>query len=109
MASRAASAPCRIPSLTLTAYGSTLDRPLEFRFEETGVDVFGLDAEWRAERAGSAGLGGAHYAEDRRRPDASGFDWNQTRLNARVTLLFGSGADHAPLPRALRTRPRAGS
>ncbi|HEY8197666.1 MAG TPA: hypothetical protein VIG04_11835 [Gemmatimonadales bacterium] len=97
------------PRLTLTAYGSTLDRPLEFRFEETGVDVLGLDAEWRAGERVRLGLGGAHYAEDRRRPDAGSFDWNQTRLNARVTLLVGSGADHAPLPRALRTRPRAGS
>jgi hypothetical protein len=97
------------PRLTLTAYGSTLDRPLEFRFEEAGVDVFGLDAEWRPSARVRLALGGAHYAEDRRRPDASGFDWNQTRLNARVTLLFGSGADHLPLPRAIRTRPRAGS
>ena len=97
------------PRLTLTAYGSTLDRPLEFRFEETGVDVFGVDAEWRPTERVRLALGGAHYAEDRRRPDAGGFDWNQTRLNARVTLLFGSGADHVPLPRAIRTRPRAGS
>lgn len=97
------------PRLTFTAYASTLDRPLEFRFEETGVDVVGLDAEWRPGERVRLGVGGAHYAEDRRRPDASGFDWNQTRLNARVTLLFGSGADRAPLPRALRTRPRAGS
>ena len=97
------------PRLTLTAYGSTLDRPLEFRFEETGVDVFGVDAEWRPTERVRLALGGAHYAEDRRRPDAGGFDWNQTRLNARVTLLFGSGADRLPLPRAIRIRPRAGS
>jgi hypothetical protein len=95
--------------LTVTAYGSTLDRPLEFRFEETGVDVVGVDVEWRPTERVRLALGGAHYAEDRRRPDASGFDWNQTRLNARITLLFGSGADRLPLPRAIRTRPRAGS
>jgi hypothetical protein len=98
-----------IPSLTLTAYGSTLDRPLEFRFEEAGVDVFGVDAEWRPTGRVRLAVGGAHYAEDRRRPDASGFNWNQTRLNARVTLLFGGGADRARLPRALRSRTRAGS
>ena len=98
-----------LPQLTLTAYGSTLDRPLEFRFEETGVDVLGVDAEWRPTERVRVALGGAHYAEDRRRPDASGLDWNQTRLNARVTLLFGSRADRRPLPRAVRTRPRAGS
>ncbi|HEY9013804.1 MAG TPA: hypothetical protein VIM84_01920, partial [Gemmatimonadales bacterium] len=97
------------PELTLTAYGSTLDRPLEFRFEESGVDVFGLDAEWRPDQRLRLSLGGAHYSEDRKRPDASGLDWNQTRLHAGVTLFLGSGADRLPLPRALRTRPRAGT
>jgi hypothetical protein len=97
-----------ISQLTLTAYVSTLDRPLEFRFEESGADVFGLDAEWQPDARVRIGIGGAHYAENRDRPDASAFDWNQTRLNARVTLLFGSGADRQALPRALRTRPRAG-
>ncbi|HJR17717.1 MAG TPA: hypothetical protein VJ808_12745 [Gemmatimonadales bacterium] len=98
-----------LPTLTLTAYGSTLDRPLEFRFEEAGVDVIGLDAEWRRSDRLRFALGGAHYSTDRRRPDASGFDWNQTRLHARVTLHFGTGADYAPLPRAVRPQRRAGS
>jgi hypothetical protein len=98
-----------LPELRLTAYGATLDRPLEFRFEETGVDVVGVDAEWRPSSLLRLSLGGAHYLEDRRRPDASAFDWNQTRLNASITLFLGSGADRTPLPRALRTRPRAGT
>jgi hypothetical protein len=97
------------PELSVTAYGSTLDRPLEFRFEEAGVDVLGLDAEWRPNARVRLGLGGAHYREDRRRPDVSSLDWNQTRLNARITMFFGRGADQTSLPRALRTRPRAGS
>jgi opacity protein-like surface antigen len=95
--------------LTLTAYGSTLDRPLEFRFEEAGVDVIGLDAEWRPSPSLRLSLGLANYSEDRRRPDASSFDWNQTRVRAGVTLVLGSGADRLRLPKALRTRPRAGS
>jgi hypothetical protein len=98
-----------LPGLTLTVYGATLERPLEFRFQETGVEVLGLDADWSPNPRVRLALGGAHYWEDRRRPDASAFDWNQTRLNARVTLFLGSGADRTPLPRALRTRPRAGS
>jgi hypothetical protein len=97
------------PELSLSVYGATLDRPLEFRFEEAGVNVVGLDAEWRPNPQLRFTLGGAHYMEDRRRPDAGAFDWNQTRLNAGVTLFLGSAADHTPLPRALRTRPRAGS
>ena len=97
-----------LPTLTLTAYGTTLERPLEFRFDDTGVDVLGLDAEWRASERVRVAAGGAHYREDRRRPDASGLDWNQTRLHARLTLLFGSETDRLPLPRAQRARRRAG-
>jgi hypothetical protein len=98
-----------VPELTLTAYGATLDRPLEFRFEETGVDVVGLDGEWRPNPRLRLALGAAHYSENRSRPDASAFDWNQTRLHAGVTLILGSGADRRPLPPAIRTRPRTGS
>jgi hypothetical protein len=98
-----------IPQLTLTGYGATLDRPLEFRFEEAGVDVLGMDAEWRPSALMRVSLGAAHYREDRRRADASAFDWNQTRLNAGITLYLGSGADRTPLPRALRTRAPAGA
>jgi hypothetical protein len=94
--------------ITLSAYGSTLDRPLEFRFDEGSVDVVGLDAEWRAAERLRLGVGAARYREARDRPDAAGFDWNQTRLNARVTLLFRSESDVVPLPPALRTPPRAG-
>ena len=96
------------PGLSLSAYGSTLERPLEFRFNEADVWVLGLDAEWEPTDRIRLGVGGAHYQEDRKRSDAAAIDWTQTRLHGRVTLLFGSGADRAPLPRAIRTRPRAG-
>ena len=98
-----------IPTLSLTAYGSTLDRPLEFRFEEASVDALGLDAEWSPTDRLRIAIGAARYWEDRDRPDAAAFDWDQTRLHARVTLLFRSETDAVPLPPALRTRPRAGS
>jgi hypothetical protein len=93
--------------LSLTAYGSTLDRPLELRFEDASVEVLGLDVDWRAGERFSIGVGAAHFGEDRDRPDAAAFDWNQTRLHARVSLLFRSDADVLPLPPALRGR-RAG-
>ena len=98
-----------ISTLSITAYGSTLDRPLEFRFEEASVDAVGLDAEWSPTGRLRIALGAARYGEDRDRPDAAAFDWDQTRFHARVTLLFRSETDAVPLPPALRGRPRAGS
>jgi hypothetical protein len=98
-----------VARLSLTAYGSTLERPLEFRFQEASVDGFGLDAEWSPTDQLRVALGVAHYAEDRNRPDAAALDWDQTRLHARVTLLLRSDTDAVPLPPALRVRPRAGS
>ena len=98
-----------MPALSLTGYGSTLDRPLEFRFEEASVDVIGFDAEWSPADRLRLSLGGARYSEARDRPDAAAFDWDQTRLHARVTLLFRSETDALPLPPALRRRPPAGA
>jgi hypothetical protein len=98
-----------MPTLSLTGYGSTLERPLEFRFDEASVDVVGLDAEWSPGSRLRLAVGGARYWETRDRPDAAAFDWSQTRLHARVTLLFHSEADAFRLPPALRTRPRAGA
>jgi len=94
--------------LALTAYGSTLDRPLEFRFNEASADVLGLDAEWQPADRVRVGLGGARYWESHDRPDAAAFDWGQTRLTARISLFFRSRTDFAPLPRALRRPPPAG-
>ena len=95
--------------LSINGYGSTLDRPLEFRFNEASVDVLGVEAEWSAGSQLRLAIGGARYWESRDRPDAAAFDWDQTRLHARVTLLLRSETDGFRLPPALRTRPRAGS
>lgn len=95
--------------LALTAYGSILERPLEFRFEEASVAGFGLDAEWSPTDRLRLALGAARYAEDRERPDAAAFDWDQTRFHARVSLLLRSDVDALRLPPAIRARPPAGS
>ena len=95
-----------MPSVSLALFGSSLTRPLEFRFDEAQVDAVGLDAELRASQRLRLGLSGSQYFEDRRRPDARAFDWNQFRLQARVTWLFGSDADQARLPPAIHRTGR---
>ena len=91
-----------VPSVSLALYGSALTRPLELRFDKARVDAVGLDAELRASDRLRLALSGSQYFEARRRPDARAFDWNQFRVQARVTWLFGSDADEARLPPAIR-------
>ena len=86
--------------VAIAAFGALLARPLEFRFSETEVTSLGLDATWEARETLRLGAGIARHWEDRERPDASGIDWNQTRVYARVTVLFESDADRSRLPPA---------
>ena len=95
--------------LSLVAYGSTFDRPLEFRFQDASLDALGFETEWRASERLRLAAGAAYYWEARHRPDAAAFDWNQTRLTARATLLLRSRADLVPLPPALPRMPPAGA
>lgn len=88
--------------LTLAAFGSTFSRPLELRFDDAKVWAAGIDAALRPSDRLQLALTAAQYFEDRRRPDAGAFDWNQFRLQARVTWVFGSDADHLRLPPAIR-------
>ena len=74
--------------LTLAVHGGTLDRPLEFRFDEASVRTYGVYAQYRSSSRIRAELDVSRYAEDRKRPDAASFDWNQLRASARVVLAF---------------------
>jgi hypothetical protein len=91
--------------LTLTALGSTIDRPLEFRFNEAVVHTYGLDAQFAPSERLRVGLTANRYQEDHRRPDAGAFDWNQLRVSARVVVLFGNQADLRGLPPSIRLLP----
>jgi hypothetical protein len=92
--------------LSVSAFGALLARPLEFRFSETNVTSVGLDVSWDARETLRLGGGVSRYWEERERPDASGIDWDQTRVYVRATMLFESGADRHRLPPA---RPRRGA
>ncbi len=91
---------------SLLLYGASLERPLEFRYDVSDVQSVGLRAEFRPTSRLALAVGGSRYSESRERPDAASFDWNQFRLDARVTFLFNSGADLARLPPAV---PAAGA
>lgn len=91
--------------LTVVLLGSQATRPLEFRFNEAEVRVFGVDAQLEPSPRVRLGASVDRYREIHRRPDAGAFDWNQWRMSARVALLFGSSADLRGLPPSIRLLP----
>jgi hypothetical protein len=91
--------------LALTLLGSTVDRPLEFRYNDATVRAYGIDAQVEPSPRVRLGLAATRYEEIHRRPDAGAFDWNQFRVSARVVLQFGNGADGGDLPPAIRRLP----
>jgi hypothetical protein len=94
-----------------SVFGMALERPLEFRFDQSQVWAVGAQGSWRPTDRWSAAAGISRYAETRERPDAAAFDWNQVRAFARITVTFGS-ADRAsplsPLPPARGERRPGG-
>src|SRR6266496_4121560 len=91
--------------VALVLNAATLDRPLEFRYDDASLKQYGVQAVYRPSHRALFQLDASRYAEDRRRPDAAAFDWDQLRFSARVVLLFGSGADFSNLPPTVRRMP----
>jgi hypothetical protein len=98
-------APPSQPRLLVSLQGATLQRPLEFRFDESRLKSLGFNIQADVTPSLRLGLGGVYYAEQRRRPDALALDWNQLRLNLSAVLTLGRGADMLSLPPAVRRMP----
>jgi hypothetical protein len=94
--------------IAVTAHAESLDRPLEFRYDAASVNVIGFAAEYRPAARYRVRLDASRYAEDRTRPDAGAFSWDQMRVSAGVTLLFG-GADLSGVPPSVRGMPEGDS
>jgi hypothetical protein len=91
--------------LTFGLQGSTLDRPLELRYDDASVQIYGAYAHYQPSPRVRVELDASRYMEDRQRPDAAGFSWNQTLVSARVVLAFASGADRQGVPPAVERMP----
>jgi hypothetical protein len=91
--------------LALGLQGATLDRPLEYRFDDSSLLVYGLYARYHPSSNMRLELDASRYAEDRKRPDAAAFDWNELRVSARVVFALSSGAELRGLPPAVRRMP----
>lgn len=90
--------------LSLSAHAGTVDRPLEFRVEDASLWMLGAAATYRPSERWNVQADITRYAESRQRPDVSGFDWNQTRITARLVLFFGSDI-RGGVPAAVQAMP----
>ena len=92
-----------VKPFTIGMQAATLDRPLEYRLDNASLTLYGMNAEYRTS-GWRVQVDASRYVEDRQRPDAGAFDWNQFRVNARVVLLFGgsAGGGLTHLPPAVR-------
>ncbi len=91
--------------LTVGLEASTLDRPLEFRYDDATAHVYGGFLYYDPSPGVHVELAAERYLEDRNRPDAAAFSWDQTRFSARVVLTFARGADLAGVPPAVAQMP----
>ena len=85
--------------------GGVLERPLEFRFNDTQLWMFGTNIDFAPTPQVRLTASALRYAESRQRPDAAAFDWNQFRLALGITWLTGSNINPGNLPPAILRVP----
>lgn len=90
---------------SVTVHGSSLDRPLELRFDESVVHLYGIEGRIEPRDGVRFELGAVRYDESRRRPDPAAIDWGQWRMTIGAVFSFGSGGDLDHLPPAIRRLP----
>jgi hypothetical protein len=96
------------PSETLRfrVFGAYAQRPLEYRYDASTAKWIGLDADARVADRFTVGVSLVQMYEERDRPDNAAFDWDQTRLSARLTYTFSSREkDTRGLPDAVKRMP----
>ena len=86
----------------VSLHGAAMDRPLELRFSESVLHLYGVDTRYDVSPSVRLELGAVRYAEDRRRPDPAAIDWGQWRATVRAVFAMGSGDDLGRLPPAVR-------
>lgn len=95
-------------AMVLRLYGAYSQRPLVYRYDDSYVTWAGLDVSLRTTQQVLVGASIVYVNENRKRPDAAAFDWNQARISAYVTYVFSAGgADRTGLPDAVKRMPSA--
>jgi hypothetical protein len=82
----------------VSASGGHFNRPLEYRFDESVLNYAGVEASYQVPQRMRFRIRADYYDEDRNRPDAAAFSWDQTRLSAEVSFYLSSAVKTRPLP-----------
>lgn len=88
--------------VAVSLHAGMLRRPLELRWFDAADRWIGARADWTARDDRRVWAEVSAVGQERRRPDSAAARHDQLRLRAGISLSFGSRADRAPLPPALR-------
>ncbi len=94
-----------LPQWEFNAEGGSLESPLEFRFQNDGVDYAGGAVDYHTVERWRISLNVDRYWQSAARPDAASFDFNQWRISAQFTLTLRSAADSWLPPAAPVSQP----
>jgi len=92
-------------ALLVTVDGSRTARPLEYRFDDARLWVYGLRLDYEAATGLRLIADGRGYSEARQRDDAADLSWSQLRFNLGAIIEFGSGSDSRRLHPAILRIP----
>ncbi|HEU4763790.1 MAG TPA: hypothetical protein VFS28_04005 [Gemmatimonadales bacterium] len=91
--------------VTVGLHAGTLDRTLEFRYDDATVTYVGINASYVPAERWRFQADVSRYSEERQRPDPAGFNWDQFRVSGRITLLLGSADALTGVPAAVQAVP----
>ncbi len=92
-------------TLLVTADGSRMVRPLEYRFDDARLWSYGLRLDYEAAPGLRLTADARGYREERQRDDAANVSWSQLRFNLGAIIEFGSSSDTRRLHPAILRIP----
>jgi len=92
-------------TMLVSADGSRMVRPLEYRFADARLWTYGLRLDYEAAQGLRLTADARGYSEERQRDDAANLSWSHVRFNVGAIIEFGSGSDSRRLHPAILRIP----
>ena len=92
-------------ALLVTVDGARMVRPLEYRFNDARLWLYGVRLDYEAAQGLRLTGDVRGYSEERQRDDAANLSWSQLRFNLGAIIEFGSSSDSRRLHPAILRIP----